>query len=613
MCKLWKRLLSLALTFSMLCSLAAMPPMTANAADAPQTASTVVNGHRDTFSSTQSGRLPAGFETSGTWGVVTGSRIDNWNGIPTLQSNGNSHPYTVNEVWDHFLQHNSGSAFAVYEDVYTDFDFTTHMMIPSGSTTGAVVFRYTDENNYYYYKLTVNGGATLGKVVNGADTTLSTSTGTTVSANMWYNLRVTMTGSQIVTKISTAPHYINLVATSPAQRGIAGTQVFSTSDSSLTSGKVGYWSEGSGSASARYCVFAVSNTAADYTLENSTFKVTTGPYGQIKELYLKSDNNTNFVSNEETHREDVGANHFLGEIIFTYEIGGQRYTASTGASDDVRQITQQDNKVTVSYQTASQDPEGIRHFTVVETYTLEDDHLQFDIEIRNNGSEELTILDLGLPMMWNNHWQFQSPYTEYASATGYYVSYNGSWLQIESAGGGAEKKDGGQKLLFLPDSATDAKLEYRRYYSNEQSFGMVPETFYVYSKAISTEGQGYLESTSKTLAAGATDKLSFQLYAANTYLDTEEAIYEAGSLDVQVNPGLVVPDDITALVDIHTKKDVEKVELITANKTATITAPTSTSGDHKVYSIKFNNQGRNDVQITSDGGKKTVLQFGVTD
>ena len=144
--------------------------------------------HRDIFSTVEAGEKPEGW-SGGEWFVAIGeSAIDNWGAELTS--------------WNHFLKYDSGSRFFVYDKEYTDFDYTTHMQIKEKGKSGAVVFRYKDENNYYYYQLTAGDNLfEVGKVADGEKTVLAEGTAV-VDTGKWYNLRVQADGGHIVCKIS---------------------------------------------------------------------------------------------------------------------------------------------------------------------------------------------------------------------------------------------------------------------------------------------------------------------------------------------------------------------------------------------------------------------------
>ena len=215
----------------------------------------------------------------------------------------------------------------------------------------------------------------------------------------------------------------------------------------------------------------------------------------------------------------------------------------------------------------------------------------------------MTFEDVGLPVSWNNHWQFQSPYESYVGAAANFISYNSSYVLLERAMGG------GNKLLFIPDPDTDAKLEYRKFVSRETTFTNPPEEYYIYSNAVKEEGQGYIPSTSLTLQGGESKKLSFRFHKVGAdYEEAQNVLYEEGSLDISVNPGMILPKNVAAEVDLHTKKEIDSITA--SDKTAKITENKEKSdGDHKIYTISFEKLGRNDITITYDGDKKSVLQF----
>src|SRR5699024_3049847 len=119
---------------------------------------------------------------------------------------------------------------------------------------------------------------------------------------------------------------------------------------------------------------------------------------------------------------------------------------------------------------------------------------------------------------------------------------------------------GGNKLLFISDPDTDAKLEYRKFVSRETTFTNPPEEYYIYSNAVKEEGQGYIPSTSLTLQGGESKKLSFRFHKVGAdYEEAQNVLYEEGSLDISVNPGMSLPKNVAAEVDLHTKKEIDSI------------------------------------------------------
>ena len=574
-------MLSALLVFAMILTLLPATQLPVFAANQKATYENISNGYRTVFSDVEVGQAPDGW-SGGDWSIITGAGIDNW-GVD----------WPTND-WNHFLKYDGGSPFFVYDKVYADFNYTTHANMTVTGGVAGVVFRYADGNNYYYYKLdSAANKAYVGKVVGGTDTVLAEAD-YSFQENKWYNLQVIGDGSSITCKINTDPYYI--------EPDNPGQVLFTVTDDSLTEGKCGYWATDD---TQQYTNFAVSNTGTDITIENEYFTLTTGAYGQIKSLKMKGEaHDYDFVGNEETHRFEVGFNKWLGELLFTYQVGdGTQETASTGASEDNRVISVDGNTITVTYTAASQLEGGISDFQVTETYSLVDDHVQMDITVKNTSGENLLIQDLGMPITWNNHWQFKSPYEDYLAAAANYVSYEGSYVMLEQG------KGGGNKLVFTPVADTDAKFEYRKFRSEEATFFNPPEVYYIYSDAIKSEGQGYLDSTSLTMGADEEKTFSFRFHKiGDQYSELGDVLYNENSLDVTVNPGMIQPKNVTTKIDIYTK---ETINSVTAKQDtgAEITYVGETSPDHHQYTIQFAKEGRNDIVINYGDDKQSVLQF----
>lgn len=219
-----------------------------------------------------------------------------------------------------------------------------------------------------------------------------------------------------------------------------GTLIADVTDTSFSGGYCGILA--SGGTSNQYNEFSVLDLSEFRTVSNDTFTLTTGAYGEVSTLkFLNEPYDTNFVVNEVEHRYDVGKNQFLGEMKFSYQIdGGPEKTGTTGDSEDIRQIQvdSANDRIMIDYVTDSLHSDGIKgasDFSLEEAFTLYDDFIEFSITISNKTSKTIRFNDIALPVSWNNHWQFESPYETYLAATNNYISYNGSYLMLERAKG----------------------------------------------------------------------------------------------------------------------------------------------------------------------------------
>ncbi len=545
------------------------------------------NGYFNSFNSLAAGDDPTGWQSTGDWGIVSGPVTPSWG---------------VHEDYTKYYRYNSGTTNTYYNKTYTDFDYTVGMILTS-DTTGAVIFRRTNDTNYYYFKLdAVNNRATVGKCVNGTNTDLAVKA-VTINPDIWYYLRVTAKGQNIVCKVldgNSSPYY-TIIHT--------GTEVANINDATFSSGTCGFLA--TGTTSNLYNNVAITDSSLDKSMSNSIFSVKTGAYGEIKELkFLDEPYDTNFVSNENTHRTKVGPNQFLGEMKFKYAVGTEPIQiATTGNSDDTRSIAldSANKKITVSYLTDSVRADGIKNFQLTTTYSLADDYLQMDIKLKNTSSQTIRFHDIGLPITWNNNWQYEwdnnTFFKRYLAGTSNYISNHSSYIMLERAAGG------GNKLVVTPVSSTDTQIEYRKFYSTEGTFHNPPEEYFIKSNAIKSEGQGYLPNTYLDLASNEEKTYSFRMHKASDYLHANNIIYNEGLIDAKVTPGMVLSKDMPAKLDLHTSKTINSV--VSSDPGTVISYVETRPGDHKIYSVTFDKLGRNDITITYDGNKKSVLQFWV--
>ena len=146
---------------------------------------------------------------------------------------------------------------------------------------------------------------------------------------------------------------------------------------------------------------------------------------------------------------------------------------------------------------------------------------------------------------------------------------------------------------------------------------------YVHSlRAAAAEPRGTWRqpNTSLTLApagrAGSTASYGFRLQWASSYDELRRLIYDAGLFDVRVVPGMTIPDNLVARFSLHTKAHIESVTPEFPSQTAIrqLAAPeVPSAADTRVYEIAFRKLGENLVTITHDGGRKTYLEFFVTE
>ncbi len=348
-------------------------------------------------------------------------------------------------------------------------------------------------------------------------------------------------------------------------------------------------------------------------MNNNYFNVQIGSNGEISTLKLTGDTYpTNYVLNSSNASNLNTSDHqWFGELMFKYRLGtGSWITALTQSSSDVRTQNQNSSTVTVTYQNSA-NTNGIKNFKVVETYSLVNDYLQWSIQLTNTSSQTLEIGDLGMPLPFNEIWPGGTVYEER-------VLYHANIADSNSYVYVTRPSGVGPLLLMVPDTSTGAGWEYRdrwvNYEHNRSSWtandkwpdGL--QVYYIHSNVIKNTNRGYLSNTSLILAPNQSKTYTFKLFKAADQNAMKEKLYTEGLIDVNVVPGMIVPANQIAKFDLHTSKNINSITAQYPGETS-ITSLGTSHTDHKIYSLKMNHLGQNNITIDYGSGEKTVLQF----
>lgn len=366
---------------------------------------------------------------------------------------------------------------------------------------------------------------------------------------------------------------------------------------------------------AALCMFAIPRFASAYTLSNSTFNVQTGTNGEISSLQIAGDTfPTNYVMNATNAPNQNTSDHeWLGELMFNYRLGSGAWTqALTNKSSDVRTQTQSGNTVTVTYQNSA-NANGIKNFKVVETYGLVNDYLSWQIQVTNTSAQTLEIGDFGLPLPFNEYWSGGDAIYETRTVFHSFTGNNSSYITVTRPSGI------GPYLLMTPDASTGAGFEYMDHWRVEEHPGSKwaqdqggwangLNVFYIHSNVIKSTGRGYLPNTSLTLAPGASKTYAFKFFKVNGESDVHDRLYSEGLVDATAVPGMIVPTNQTAKLDLHTSKTINSVTAQYPSQT-TIAYSNTVATDHKIYQLTFSHLGQNNITVNYGNGEKTVLQF----
>lgn len=359
------------------------------------------------------------------------------------------------------------------------------------------------------------------------------------------------------------------------------------------------------------------HTAEAHELSNDKLTIQTGEHGEISSIRIKGDAfPTEYVMNASVTPEQNTADHqWLGELMFTYRLDEGSWTkAWTNKSADARKITTSGNRVTVTYEN-SNNAEGIRNFKVIETYSAESNgSVLWNIQVQNTSGKKLEIGDFGLPLPFNEQWTYGDAIYETRVVTHSFVGNNGSYITAGRPSGI------GSSLLLIPDSTTGAGFEYQDHWRDEEHPGSKwawnpanegkwlegLNVFYIHSNVIKSTNRGYLPNTSLILNPGQSKNYGFKFLAVKDEHDVKDTLYQENLVDTTVVPGMIVPTNQKAKVDLRTKQTINKV---TYPDGTVIPQTDSKAGGHHIYELKFTKLGPNFITVEYGNGSKTVLQF----
>ncbi len=244
---------------------------------------------------------------------------------------------------------------------------------------------------------------------------------------------------------------------------------------------------------------------------------------------------------------------------------------------------------------------------VTETFRTDGAVLDWTIEMESAGDAPVEIGDLGLAIpVAGPRGEDPIQIFEHGFLRHQFVSGHGSFLYFVRASGAPPF------LLVTVHAGT--KLEY-----TAPAGGRGAAQVFVHSSRTGggeTGGTWRQEHTSLKLAPkgkpGSRASYGLRLQFADGYDDMRERLYREGLFDVRVVPGMTVPDNLTARFSLHTKAEIESIQAEFPGQTA-IRKLGEPRPDHHLYEVAFRKLGENMLTIRHDGGRRTFLEFFVTE
>ncbi len=244
---------------------------------------------------------------------------------------------------------------------------------------------------------------------------------------------------------------------------------------------------------------------------------------------------------------------------------------------------------------------------VVETFKTDGRVLDWTIDLETTGKLAVQVGDLGIsvpsvgPMGENPIQIFERGFLKHQ-----FVSGHGSFFYFVRASGAPP--------FLLVTVLPGTKLEY-----SAGGGGRGGTQVFVHSArtgGAETRGTWRQAHTTLDLASAGTPgskaSYGFRMRWAGSYEELRETLYREGLFNIRVVPGMTVPEDLTARFSLRTKAKIEKIEaeFPGLTKIKTLESPATGRG---VYEVAFEKLGENMLTIVHDGGRRTFLEFFVTE
>ena len=304
---------------------------------------------------------------------------------------------------------------------------------------------------------------------------------------------------------------------------------------------------------------------------------------------------------------------WFGHLTTTFRTGtGPWKNLSTGQLDSIRQLVTGADSVQIIYNSSVKSSQNPQPFNLIEKWSLVDQSLHWDIRFKNISDAEIQFGDLGVHLPFNQYWSGgnQQDIHENRVMRHMCIALNGSYLYWQ--------RPSGEGPFLVMMTGEDTKLEYYQRRLQGQPFGMAEPaafeglvTVYLYS-LLANPGNWFYPPTSLTLNQGEEKTLQFRFRWANDYQELKTILYEEGLIDADSRPGMVIPADLYALLDLHTKKKIETIvpEFPDQTQIEYLGQPQT---DHYIYKISFTKRGSNKILLNYGKDEQMGLLYYVTD
>jgi hypothetical protein len=297
---------------------------------------------------------------------------------------------------------------------------------------------------------------------------------------------------------------------------------------------------------------------------------------------------------DSNHTEFVAAGRRVGDVIVKYRRGTEDWksaeTASLGEAG-----------------TFSSSPDGAEYritngvaedLNVKVQFTRRADRLLWSLTLQNETAQPLEIGDLAFPLFIS---RMSGPGGKVLLKHSF-ISGDGSflfWLRSDSAA---------PFLVMLPQDGT-----HLEYWEGSRQGGY---RIFIHSAAAGAVAREHgthwrQPNTSLTLApkgqTGDTHSYGFKFLWANDYDAVRQLLVEEGGIDVNVVPGMTVPNDLFAEFALRAKRRIKSVEAEFPESTRIESV--GKKGDTRLFKVSFAKLGENRLTVHYGNDQRMYLEF----
>jgi hypothetical protein len=243
---------------------------------------------------------------------------------------------------------------------------------------------------------------------------------------------------------------------------------------------------------------------------------------------------------------------------------------------------------------------------VVETYRTDGRVLDWTVDLEATGPSPVEVGDLGISVPSVGPWgEDPAQIFERGFLRHQFISGHGSFFYFVRASGAPP--------FLLVTVLPGTKLEYTA------GGGRSGTQVFVHSArtgGAETRGTWRQAHTALELAPagrpGSKASYGFRMQWAGSYEELRDLLYREGLFDIRVVPGMTVPENLTARFSLRTKAKVEEIRSEFPARTKIRSLPSPSPG-YFVYEAAFEKLGENMLTVVHDGGRRTYLEFFVTE